>query len=32
MVVQLWKWFTGWAEGFDISVHPIDGALVCGLI
>jgi hypothetical protein len=32
MVVQLWKWFTSWAEGFDISVQPTDGALVCGLI
>jgi hypothetical protein len=32
MVVQLWKWFTGCAEGFDIDASPADGPLVYGLI
>jgi hypothetical protein len=32
MVVQLWKWFTGWAEGFAIVVLPADGPVVCGLV
>jgi hypothetical protein len=32
MVVRLWKWFIGWAEGFDIVVSPAYGPLVCGLI
>jgi hypothetical protein len=32
MVVQLWKWFTGWAEGFGIVVSTADVPLVCGLV
>jgi hypothetical protein len=32
MVVQLWKWFTGWAEGFGIKVSLADGPLVHGLV
>jgi hypothetical protein len=32
MVVQLWKWFIDWAEGFDIVVSPADGPLVCVLV
>jgi hypothetical protein len=32
MVVQLWKWFTYWDEGFGIEVPPADAPLVCGLI
>jgi hypothetical protein len=32
MVVQLWKWFTGWEKGFGIDVPLIDGPLVCGLV
>jgi hypothetical protein len=32
MVVWLWKWFTGKAEGFDIIVPPADVPLVCGLV
>jgi hypothetical protein len=32
MVVQLWKWFIDWAEGFGIDVPPADGPLVCGLV
>jgi hypothetical protein len=32
MVVQLWKWFTDWAEGFGIVVSPTDMPLVCGLV
>jgi hypothetical protein len=31
-VVQLWKWFTGWAEGFGIVVSTADVPLVCGLV
>jgi hypothetical protein len=27
MVVQLWKWFTGWTEGFGIDALPADGPL-----
>jgi hypothetical protein len=32
MVVQLWKWFTGWAEGLGIDVPPANVPLVCGLV
>jgi hypothetical protein len=32
MMVQLWKWFTGWAEGFGIVVPPADGPLVYRLV
>jgi hypothetical protein len=32
MVVQLWKWFTSWAEGFGIEVTPANALLVCGLV
>jgi hypothetical protein len=32
IVVRLWKWFTGWAEGLGIEVSPIDAPLVCGLV
>jgi hypothetical protein len=32
MVVQLWKWFIGWAEELGIEVPPADGPLVCGLV
>jgi hypothetical protein len=31
-MVQLWKWFTGWAEGFGIVVPPADGPLVYRLV
>jgi hypothetical protein len=31
-VVQLWKWFTGWAEGLGIEVPPADAPLECGLV
>jgi hypothetical protein len=32
MVVRLWKWFTGWAEGLGIEVPPVNAPLVCGLV
>jgi hypothetical protein len=32
MVVRLWKWFIGWAEGLGIEVLPADAPLVCGLV
>jgi hypothetical protein len=32
MVVQLWKWFTNWAEGMGIEVLPADAPLMCGLV
>jgi hypothetical protein len=32
MVVWLWKWFTGWAEGLGMEVPPADAPLVCGLV
>jgi hypothetical protein len=32
MVVRLWRWFTGWAEGLGIEVPPADAPLVCGLV
>jgi hypothetical protein len=32
MVVQLWKWFIGWAEVFGIVVSPTDVPLVCELV
>jgi hypothetical protein len=32
MVVQPWKWFTGWAEAFGIVVPPTDVQFVCGLV
>jgi hypothetical protein len=32
VVVRLWKWFTGWADGFNIVVPPIDVPLLCGLV
>jgi hypothetical protein len=32
MVVQLWKWFTDWTEGFGIEVPPADAPLMCGLV
>jgi hypothetical protein len=32
MVVQLWKWFIGWADGFGIVVPPTDVPLVCRLV
>jgi hypothetical protein len=32
MVVQMWKWFIGWADGFGIVVPPTDVSLICGLI
>jgi hypothetical protein len=32
MMVQLWKWFTGWAEGLCMEVPPADAPLVCGLV
>jgi hypothetical protein len=31
MVVRLWKWFTGWAEGLGIEVPFADAPLVCGI-
>jgi hypothetical protein len=32
MVVRLWKWFTGWVEGFGIDVPHADASLVCRLV
>jgi hypothetical protein len=32
MMVQLWKWFIGWAEGLGIEVPPTDAPLVCRLV
>jgi hypothetical protein len=32
MVVRLWKWFTGWAEGLGIEVPLTNAPLVCGLV
>jgi hypothetical protein len=32
MVVRLWKWFIGWAEGLGIEVPPDDAPLVYGLV
>jgi hypothetical protein len=32
MVVQLCKWFIGWADGFGIVALPADAPLVCGLV
>jgi hypothetical protein len=29
MIVRLWKWFIGWAEGLGIEVSPVDAPLVC---
>jgi hypothetical protein len=32
IVVQLWKWFTGWTKEFGIVASPIDVPHVCGLV
>jgi hypothetical protein len=32
IVVQLWKWFTSWAEGLGIEVLPSNAPLVFGLV
>jgi hypothetical protein len=32
MVIQLWKWFIGWADGFGSVDPPADVPLVCGLV
>jgi hypothetical protein len=32
MVVQLWKWFTSWAEGLGMEVPLVDAPFVCGLV
>jgi hypothetical protein len=32
VVHQLWKWFTGWVDGFGIVTLPADVSLVYGLV
>jgi hypothetical protein len=32
LVVQLWKWFTGWAEGLGMEVSPANAPLVYRLV
>jgi hypothetical protein len=32
MVVQLWKWFIGWADGFGIVVSSTEMSLICGFV